>query len=166
MRTGGENEEAPVNLQLLDFIEASGGSFHRDLTSALSAIVLLLEARDDRFVYHLAERAQYRRAVEDGEYLRSTRDAGLEEVGFIHASFRRQLGETAARHYADVPDDELVLLEIDRSMLRSELRVEEAPGRNDFFPHIYGALNLDAVVAVRFGRAAIMRAAGGFALEG
>jgi glutathione S-transferase len=43
--------------------------------------------------------------------------------------------------------DDVVLLEIDQSRLVSPVHVDEVDG-GDAFPHIYGPLNIDAVVRV------------------
>ena len=50
----------------------------------------------------------------------------------------------AGAYYRGVPD--LVLLVIDTERVRPELRYEQVPGQPDPYPHIYGPLNLDAVV--------------------
>ena len=98
-------------------------------------------------IFHLALAADWAAAQESGDYRISTLGRTLEQEGFIHASREDQWRATKQRFYADVPE-ELVLLEIDPALLTSELRVEEVPEAGDSFPHIYGPLNLDAVVAV------------------
>ncbi|MFL6062041.1 MAG: DUF952 domain-containing protein [Marmoricola sp.] len=98
-------------------------------------------------VFHLALASDWAAAREHGDYRISTLGRTLEQEGFIHASREDQWRETRRRFYADVPE-ELVLLEIDPALLTSELRVEEVAEAGDSFPHIYGPLNLDAVVAV------------------
>ena len=72
----------------------------------------------------------------------------LEQEGFIHASRADQWEGVRERYYADV-DEPLVLLEIDTDLLDVPV-VEEppAPGVDETFPHIYGPLEADAVVAV------------------
>jgi len=97
-------------------------------------------------IYHIAETADWEQAQRDGQYTMSTRGRTLAEEGFIHASREDQWRATKQRFYADVPEV-LVLLEIDPALLTSELRIEEVPQAGDSFPHIYGPLNLDAVVA-------------------
>jgi glutathione S-transferase len=99
-------------------------------------------------IYHIATRADWDRARADGEYTRSTVDKTLQEEGFIHASQAAQVARTASRFYRDVPGD-LVLLVIDPARLRAELRYEDVPGAELPFPHIYGPLNVDAVVAAQ-----------------
>ena len=99
-------------------------------------------------IYHIATRADWERSLEGGEYTRSSVDTTLAEEGFIHASAASQVAGTANRFYRDVPGD-LVLLVIDVGLLRAEVRYEDVPGADRPFPHIYGPLNVDAVVAAR-----------------
>lgn len=99
-------------------------------------------------IYHIATRADWERARDDGEYTRSSVDKTLAEEGFIHASQAAQVARTANKFYRDVPGD-LVLLVIDTGLLRAEVRYEDVPGAELPFPHIYGPLNTDAVVGVR-----------------
>ena len=97
-------------------------------------------------IYHLALESDWLAAQAAGEYRISTLGRTLEQEGFLHASREDQWRGVKARFYADVPES-LVLLEIDPARLTSELRIEEVPEAGDSFPHIYGPLNLDAVVA-------------------
>jgi uncharacterized protein (DUF952 family) len=99
-------------------------------------------------IYHIATRADWDGARADGEYTRSTVDKTLAEEGFIHASQASQVAGTADRFYRDVPGD-LVLLVIDPGRVRAEVRYEDVPGAELPFPHIYGPLNVDAVVDAR-----------------
>lgn len=73
----------------------------------------------------------------------------LEEEGFIHASRANQWEGVRRTFYADVTEP-LVLLEIDTDLLGVPV-VEEppAPGVEETFPHVYGAIAPSAVVAVR-----------------
>ena len=99
-------------------------------------------------IYHIATRADWERALADGEYTRSSVDKTLAEEGFIHASQASLVARTANRFYRDVAGD-LVLLVVDPGRLRSEVRYEQVPGAELPFPHIYGPLNVDAVADVR-----------------
>jgi uncharacterized protein (DUF952 family) len=99
-------------------------------------------------IYHIAIRADWEHALEDGEYTRSSLDKTLAEEGFIHASQASQVAGTANKFYRGVPGD-LVLLVIDTGLLHAEVRYEDVPGAELPFPHIYGPLNTDAVVDTR-----------------
>jgi uncharacterized protein (DUF952 family) len=98
-------------------------------------------------IYHIAEAADWQQAQRDGQYTTSTRGRTLAGEGFIHASTAEQVPLVAGAYYRGVPD--LVLLVIDTERVRPELRYEQVPGQGDPYPHIYGPLNLDAVVEVR-----------------
>jgi uncharacterized protein (DUF952 family) len=94
-------------------------------------------------ILHLAIADEWDRAWSGREpYRRSTRGASLDDQGFIHCSFPRQVQAVADAVFAG--RDDVVLLIIDARRLTAELKVEASDGQS--FPHIYGPLNLDAVV--------------------
>lgn len=96
-------------------------------------------------IFHIAEPADWQAAQAAGDYRVSTRGRTLAEEGFIHASYRHQVLGVAEAVYADAGP--LLLLSIDPAALSSPVRDDEVqPGI--VFPHIYGPLNLEAVVAV------------------
>ena len=96
-------------------------------------------------IYHLALQHEWREAVEGGEhYRRSTLGKSLEDEGFIHCSFGRQVQSIADFVYRGRTD--VVLLEIDVARVPSEVRVENLDGESVLFPHIYGPLPTEAVV--------------------
>ena len=97
---------------------------------------------DRQTIYHLCRRAEWRAAIERGEYGGSSQDAA---DGFIHFSTAGQVRHSAARHRAGQPG--LVLLAVDAALLGPALRWEPARG-GDLFPHLYGPLPLIAVMAV------------------
>lgn len=105
-------------------------------------------------IYHIATWADWKRALADGEYTRSTVDKTLAEEGFIHASQAFQVARTANKFYRGV-SGELVLLVIDEERVRAEVRYEDVSGAGGeggaelTFPHIYGPLNADAVLEAR-----------------
>ena len=90
---------------------------------------------------HICPAPDWREAQEAGEY----RAASLDSEGFIHCSTPAQVAATANRFYHGRHG--LVLLVIDPSRLGPEVRYEAADG--SLFPHLYGLLNLDAVVEVQ-----------------
>lgn len=90
-------------------------------------------------IYHITTDDEWRKARATGVYAAES----LATEGFIHLSTREQLLWVADRFYRG--RGELVLLAVDPALLRAELRYEESePGQR--FPHLYGPLNLDAVV--------------------
>jgi uncharacterized protein (DUF952 family)/nucleoside 2-deoxyribosyltransferase len=158
-RMAGDNAAAPVNLQVLHFIEASGGAFATELDSAVTALLARVPTGENSRIFHLAERSTWALAKAAGSYASSTRDQSLAEVGFIHCSFAQQLAATARRFYADADPQLFVVLVIDPARLDARLVVEQA-GNGELFPHIYGPLNPDAVLATR----PLIRRAGEFAV--
>jgi uncharacterized protein (DUF952 family) len=98
-------------------------------------------------IYHIATAAGWAQAELDGQYTRSTLDRTLAEEGFIHASQAAQVALVANAFYRGVPD--LILLTIDTERVGSPIRYEPVPGQDRPYPHIYGHLNTDAVIATR-----------------
>jgi uncharacterized protein (DUF952 family) len=97
-------------------------------------------------IFHIADRDRWLRSRAAGSYTASTIGMELEQQGFIHLSFEAQVPFVAESFYRDVPN--LVLLHVDESLLTAELKVEQLDGAPEPFPHLYGPLNVDAVVAV------------------
>jgi uncharacterized protein (DUF952 family) len=98
-------------------------------------------------IYHIAAAADWKQAQRAGEYTMSTRGRTLAGEGFIHASTATQVPLVADAFYRDAPD--LVLLVIDTERVGSPIRYEHVPGQPDPYPHIYGPLNLDAILEAR-----------------
>jgi uncharacterized protein (DUF952 family) len=100
-------------------------------------------------ILHIAFREHWEAALEAGSYRWSTRGKSLDDgATFIHASRPEQVAMVANFAYDDV-DEPLCLLVIDTARLVSALCDEDLDGTGMSFPHIYGPLNLDAVVEVR-----------------
>lgn len=97
-------------------------------------------------IFHIARQADWEAALTAGTYRQSTLGRTLEQEGFIHCSERQQVAGVANAFYRDV--DGLVLLVIDMDRVGAEVRYEAVGGGTERFPHIYGPLNVDAVVAV------------------
>ena len=96
-------------------------------------------------LYHIATVPDWDQAQRDGEYRTSTRGRSLSEEGFIHASTAAQVLRVANAFYLDEPQD-LVLLVLDTGRIGAEIRREPVPGWADPFSHIYGPLEVAAVV--------------------
>lgn len=93
-------------------------------------------------IYHVVTNENWQKALAQGFY----EHASLAIEGFIHASKEEQVKGVLERYYKNI--DELVLLHIDENKLTAPLKYELAPSVNQEFPHIYGRLNVDAVVKV------------------
>jgi len=100
-------------------------------------------------ILHIARRSEWDSARAGGSYA----PPSLAGEGFIHCSTIAQIAHTANRHFRGQRG--LAVLCIDESRLKAELKYEppmpalnknENPG--GLFPHLYGPLNLDAVVRV------------------
>ena len=97
-------------------------------------------------ILHIALPDDWAEARSSGEYRVSTRRRSLDDEGFIHCSYPRQLEGVANRFYADVA--ELIILHIEPELLDAEVRVEPAAeGIDELFPHVYGPLPTSAVIA-------------------
>jgi uncharacterized protein (DUF952 family) len=93
-------------------------------------------------VYKLMPRTQWEAALADGVYRGSADDR---RDGFIHLSAADQVEGTARKHFAHVPD--LLILEVDAGVLGPALKWEPSRG-GALFPHLYGDLPVEAVLAV------------------
>lgn len=93
-------------------------------------------------IYHITARADWVSAQTSGRYAADS----LASEGFIHCSTAAQVIATANRIFRGRRD--LVLLGIDSARVKPEIRYENLEGGTQLFPHIYGALTVEAVVAV------------------
>ena len=99
------------------------------------------------FIYHIATASDWAQALAAGEYTTSTLGRTLTEEGFIHCSASGQVAGVANMFYQGLPD--LLVLVIDTGRVRPGIRLEQLAGSAEPFPHIYGPLNVDAVVETR-----------------
>jgi uncharacterized protein (DUF952 family) len=98
-------------------------------------------------IFHIVKRNAWTDAVARGKYA----PASLQAEGFIHCSTLSQVIDTANRFYLEQKD--LVVLCIDELRLKVELKFEAPRGAHGeaagaLFPHLYGELNVDAVIRV------------------
>ena len=91
-------------------------------------------------ILHITQRQQW----EEAKLSQAYRGDTLDTEGFIHCSTHRQLIKVANKFFFG--QKELIILCIDADRVQSEVKYEEADG--DSFPHIYGSLNVDAVIKV------------------
>jgi uncharacterized protein (DUF952 family) len=91
-------------------------------------------------IYHVATKENWDKANAIGHY----ETPSLHTEGFIHNSTETQVQGVLQRYYAGQTN--LILLHIDESKLTVELKYELAPSVNEMFPHVFGVINLDAIV--------------------
>lgn len=114
------------------------GSFYFGNSLRLSTVKTISQMTR---LFHITEAMHWQAAQSKGVYLA----ASLQTQGFIHLSAQDQVAWVGNHFYQG--QSGLVLLEIESELLTSELRYDEVPNEGTF-PHLYGPLNLDAVVQV------------------
>jgi uncharacterized protein (DUF952 family) len=94
----------------------------------------------DPYIYLLESAENLEAAFAAGNLVRDD----LKNEGFIHASPADQLTRVANKFYRQV--EHLRCAVVEKAKVRSEVKYEPATG--GLYPHIYGPLNMDAVVRV------------------
>lgn len=93
-------------------------------------------------MYHLVFQAYFDSLAATTDYVPST----FERDGFVHCTDDPiEMARVANRYYADEQGPHLYLY-IDKDRVNAPIRYEDAENK---YPHVYGPLNRDAVVAVR-----------------
>ena len=101
-------------------------------------------------IYHITSRRAWREALQRGDY----RAESLETEGFIHCSTKSQVLPVAEKYYPGQRN--LLVLMVDPARLTSDLKWEPPSGgapppgvpEGEPFPHIFGPIDLDAIVKV------------------
>lgn len=93
-------------------------------------------------IYHVTALASWTAASAAGQYTHPS----LAAEGFIHCSQDHQVAGVLERYFRD--ETGLVKLVIDTDKLTVRWVEEWSPSTKDHFPHIYGAINLDAITDV------------------
>jgi uncharacterized protein (DUF952 family) len=91
-------------------------------------------------IVHICSEKDWQAALAEGVY----KAPSLEMEGFIHCSRKEQVLQVANRFYPNQRD--LVILCIESELLEVEIRWETVD--EGVFPHVYGPLNLNAIIAV------------------
>jgi uncharacterized protein (DUF952 family) len=102
--------------------------------------VILRKARVS-VILHIAKREQWEKAKLEGVYRGDT----LDSQGFIHCSTSKQIVKIANALFR--AQKGLMLLYIATSKVQPKIRYESS-GSEELYPHIYGPLNIDAVIKV------------------
>lgn len=93
-------------------------------------------------IYHVVSNTNWKKSLGQGFYEAES----LSSEGFIHTSKAEQVAGVLDRYYKGQTD--LLLLHIDEHKLTAPFTYEFSASVNEEFPHIYGPLNLDAVIKV------------------
>lgn len=91
-------------------------------------------------IFHITTQEQWLSAVEAGIY----QPDSLQKEGFIHCSTGQQLLSTANKYFRGQRG--LLVLCIAEGIVNPLIKFEDSYGSGEEFPHIYGELNLDAVI--------------------
>lgn len=97
-------------------------------------------------IYHVTSATAWQEALVLGRY----EAPSLAMEGFIHSSTMPQVQGVLDRYYKN--ESHLVLLHINEAKLQPDMRYELSPSLNEFFPHIFGPINLSAVETVEIIR--------------
>ena len=98
-------------------------------------------------ILHLTTAEDWAQAQRAGSYTVSTRGRTLEQEGYIHCSEQHQVEAVRQQYFDKVTD--LVLLEVETDLLTAPWRSEQPAGMAEAYPHVYGPIDLAAVVEVR-----------------
>lgn len=93
-------------------------------------------------IFHVIPKPAWDQARLRGEYRGDT----LDTEGFIHCCTAAQVAGVLDRYFRGQAG--LLLLKIDLPRLRPPVRWESPPHSLESFPHVYGPLNLNAVVDI------------------
>jgi len=91
-------------------------------------------------IYHVTTAAAWSVAKEVGYY----NHPSIAAEGFIHCSQEQQVAGVLERYFAGQTN--LVKLVMDTEKITSKLVYDWSPSTADTFPHVYGTINIDAVI--------------------
>ncbi len=93
-------------------------------------------------IYHIAFNKDWEEAKQKGYYEHPT----LKSEGFIHCSLDNQVAGVLERYFQGATG--LVKLVIDTEKLTSKYIFDWSKSTADTFPHIYGPIDIDAVIDI------------------
>lgn len=91
-------------------------------------------------LFHITTKENWKKYSKSGNY----EPESLEEEGFIHCSTGDQVQETANTLFSD--RDEILLLIIDGTMFREDIKYERDEESGQKFPHLYCSINTNAII--------------------
>jgi uncharacterized protein (DUF952 family) len=93
-------------------------------------------------IYHITTLEDWKNVKQKGYY----EHPSLKDEGFIHCSQEQQVAGVLERYFAGKTD--LVKLVIDTDKLTSKFVFDWSPSTADTFPHVYGPINVEAILTV------------------
>jgi uncharacterized protein (DUF952 family) len=93
-------------------------------------------------IFHITDAVEWRASRWEGRYVADS----LDSEGFIHFSLEHQVEQVANARFAG--REGLVVLEVDPARAGSPVRMENTDGGDELYPHLYGPLDVEAVVRV------------------
>jgi uncharacterized protein (DUF952 family) len=94
----------------------------------------------NRYIYHITTKSGWQQARLIQAYMADS----LNTQGFIHCSTKEQILGTANAYFRGKKD--LVILCIETDRVQAPIKYEHPEGDPRLFPHIYGPLNIKAVL--------------------
>jgi len=94
-------------------------------------------------IFHITEQSTWDGVQENPLY----EGGSLKSDGFIHCCLFDQIEDVLGNWFAG--KHRLVILEIDAKKMTSPVKYENFEGGSETFPHVYGPINIDAVVNVK-----------------
>lgn len=92
-------------------------------------------------IYHIAQKADWQQAVLSGLYF----PASFNQERFIHCSTSKQVEGVLERYFQN---QSVLKFTIDVALLVHPPKFEWATSVNQLFPHIYGPINIEAVIGI------------------
>lgn len=97
-------------------------------------------------IVHAALKKEWNELIDENAYAPKSFES-LKKDGFIHCSCIENIVDVANDNLRKI-EDPMVLLCIDTCRLTSEIKWEERGDKRIIFPHVYGPINVDAVIDV------------------
>lgn len=95
--------------------------------------------RED-LIFHLVKKGDWKDQKKESRYSPES----LDSQGFIPCSSGKDVEETANRLFKG--ENDVLLIVINTTLIEPELKYEEDKETGTKYPHIYGPLNMDAVI--------------------
>jgi uncharacterized protein (DUF952 family) len=93
-------------------------------------------------IYHVTDKESWEKALLNNAYTHPS----LDLEGFIHMSTKNQVSGVLERYFKN--QSNLILLHVDEQLIKPDIRYELSPSLQEEFPHVFGPINLDAIVHI------------------